>query len=77
MCKAVVAVEQGGDSIHLAAHTYGVPQSTLHDHVSGKVEYGAKATWGCLPILITVTTYLDIARSLCRNLSKYTTNSYN
>ena len=42
MCKAVVAVEQGGDSIHLAADTYGVPQSTLHDHVSGKVEHGAK-----------------------------------
>ena len=34
MCKAVVAVEQGGDSIR----QYGVPRSTLHDHVSGKVE---------------------------------------
>ena len=42
MSKAVVAVEQGGDSIRRAADKYGVPRSTLHDHVSGKVEHGAK-----------------------------------
>ena len=40
--KAVAAVEKGEDSIRRAANKYGLPRSTLHDHVSGKVQYGAK-----------------------------------
>ena len=36
------AVEQGGSSIRRAAVEYGIPRSTLHDHISGKVEHGAK-----------------------------------
>ena len=40
--KAVAAVEKGEDSIRHAANEYGLPHSTLHDHISGKVQYGAK-----------------------------------
>ena len=40
--KAVAAVEKEEDSIRRAADKYGLPRSTLHDHVSGKVQYGAK-----------------------------------
>lgn len=39
MQKAVAAVECEGESLRCAAEKYG---STLHDHVSGKVEFGAK-----------------------------------
>ena len=42
MQSAIAAVEQGGSSIHRAAVEYGIPCSTLHDHISGKVEHGAK-----------------------------------
>ena len=39
--KAVAAVEKGEDSIRRAADKYGLPRSTLHDHISEKVQYGA------------------------------------
>ena len=42
MQKAIAAAEQGNDSIHRAAEKYGIPTSTLQDHVSGKVDLGAK-----------------------------------
>ena len=42
MQKAIAAVEQGTDSIRRAAEKYGIPRSTLHDHVSGKVDLRAK-----------------------------------
>ena len=41
MEKAIVAVDRG-ESIRRAAEMFGVPRSTLHDHVSGKVEQYAK-----------------------------------
>ena len=41
MEKAFAAVEKG-TSIRKAAELYGVPRSTLHDRVSGRVELGCK-----------------------------------
>ena len=42
MHKAVAAVERDGESVRHAVEKYGIPRSTLHDHVSVEVEYGAK-----------------------------------
>lgn len=42
MQNAVAAVEKGEDSIRRAAEKYDIPRSTLHDHVSGKIQHGAK-----------------------------------
>lgn len=39
--QRAVAVEEG-ESLRHAAENYGVPCSTLHDHVSGKVEPGLR-----------------------------------
>ncbi len=39
---AVCAVQRDGVSIRRAAITYGLPKSTLYDHVSGKVSRLAK-----------------------------------
>lgn len=36
------AVESEGLSIHRAAQLYGVPKSTLYDHVSGRISSKAK-----------------------------------
>ena len=41
MLNAVVAVDKGLP-LRQAAEMYRVPKSTLHDHVSGKVSYGAR-----------------------------------
>ena len=41
MNNAMYAYEKG-ESVRRAADMYGVPKSTLHDHVSGKVLVGAK-----------------------------------
>ena len=41
MLNAVVAVDKGLP-LRQAAEMYRVPKSTLHDHVSGKVAYGAR-----------------------------------
>ena len=40
MQKAMAAVDQG-DSLCHTAERFGVPRSTLHDHVTGKVQLGA------------------------------------
>ena len=40
MQKAVEAVQVGGLTIRRAAEEYGVPRSTLHDRVSGRVQAG-------------------------------------
>ncbi len=42
MQKAVAAVEKQGESIRRVSEKYGIPRSTLHDHISGKVEHGSK-----------------------------------
>ena len=42
MNNAMYACEKG-ESVRRAAAMYGVPKSTLHDHVSGKVLVGAKS----------------------------------
>lgn len=42
LSKALAEVEKGL-SIRTVAEMYGIPKSTLHDHVSGKVAYGAKS----------------------------------
>ena len=44
-CKITRAVEavHKGMSIRRAAEEYGIPQSTLHDHVVGKVKLGSKS----------------------------------
>ena len=37
LLKAIADVQAGeGSSMHAAAHKYGVPPSTLHDHLKGK-----------------------------------------
>ena len=41
LSKALTAVDDGL-SIRKVAEMYSIPKSTLHDHVSGKVRYGAK-----------------------------------
>ena len=41
MQKAVTAVEQEGISLRQAAEMYGIPRSTLHDHITGRIELGA------------------------------------
>ena len=41
MQKAITAVEHEGISLRRAAEMYGIPRSTLHDHVTGQVEHGA------------------------------------
>ena len=41
MKDAVAAIEQGM-SIRRASKIYHVPRSTLHDHVTGKIKYGAR-----------------------------------
>lgn len=41
MLNSLVAVNKGLP-LRQAAEMYRVPKSTLHDHVSGKVAYGAK-----------------------------------
>ena len=41
MSEAVADVEKGM-SIRCASEKYSIPRSTLHDHVSGKVKFGAK-----------------------------------
>ena len=50
MDKAITAVERG-TSVRKAAEMFGVPRSTLHDHISGKVELYAKQ--GPKPYLTT------------------------
>ena len=50
LMNAMAAVDNG-ISIRKAAEMYGVPRSTLHDHVSGKIAYGAKS--GPSPYLTT------------------------
>ena len=42
MIKAMTAVEHG-TSLRQASELYGVPRSTLHDRVSGKVQHGTRA----------------------------------
>ena len=41
MCLAYKAVIEGGESVRKAATDYGVPHSTLHDRISGRVALGA------------------------------------
>ena len=41
LSKALAAIDEGF-SIRKVAEMYGIPKSTLHDHVSGKVAYGSK-----------------------------------
>ena len=40
MQNAITAVEQNGISLRHASEMYGVPRTTLHDHVTGRVEHG-------------------------------------
>ena len=42
LMNAMAAVDNG-TSIRKAAEMYSIPRSTLHDHVSGKIAYGAKS----------------------------------
>ena len=44
MQMAIAAVEQQEMTLRRAALCYGIPSSTLHDRISGKVKDGA--TWG-------------------------------
>ncbi len=41
MQRAYAAVESGV-SVRMAAELFGVPQSTLHDRIIGKLDLGAK-----------------------------------
>ena len=41
MARAINAVEQQGISIRRASEMYQIPRSTLHDHITGKVEHGS------------------------------------
>ena len=40
--QAMAAVEHG-KSIRCAAEMFGIPRATLHDHISGRIQYGAKS----------------------------------
>lgn len=40
--KAALKAVEDGKSINRAARDYGIPKSTLYDHVSGKVVHGIK-----------------------------------
>lgn len=42
MVMAIAAVEHG-ESIRSASERYSVPRATLHDYVSGRVQFGAKS----------------------------------
>ena len=42
MQKAMEAIEKG-DTIRMAAEKFSVPQSSLHDRVSGRVQHGKQA----------------------------------
>ena len=42
MMNAMLAVEKG-NSLRHSAEMYGVPKSTLFDHVTGKVAFGARS----------------------------------
>ena len=50
LMNAMAAVDNG-TSIRKAAEMYGIPRSTLHDHVSGRIKYGARS--GPSPYLTT------------------------
>ena len=39
--KAYLAVEKDGVSIRRAAEMYNIPKSTLHDRISGRVQFGS------------------------------------
>ena len=39
MQKVTAGVERGGDNICRAAEKCDIPHSTLHDHVTGKIEH--------------------------------------
>ncbi|KAH3860523.1 hypothetical protein DPMN_023424 [Dreissena polymorpha] len=41
MAKAVAQVQLGNLSIRKAAETFNVPRSSLHDHISGRMEVHA------------------------------------
>ena len=41
MGKAITAVEHEGISLRQAAEMFEIPRSTLHDHVTGRIEHGA------------------------------------
>lgn len=43
LMNAMSAVERGTASLRKSAEMYKIPLSTLHDHVSGKVAYGARS----------------------------------
>ena len=44
MMNAMLAVEKGIPALRHAAELYHIPRSTLHDHVSGKVEFEAQSS---------------------------------
>lgn len=50
--NAMAAVE-GGISVRRAAEMYNVLKSTLHDHVEGKISFGARSRSGPSPYLTT------------------------
>ena len=62
MEKAIAAIDRG-ESIQRAAEMFGVPCSTLHDHISGKVEQYARQ--GPKPYL-TLEEEDELANSLLR-----------
>lgn len=41
LCGAIADIEKGM-SIRRASEKYNIPRSTLHDHVSGKIAFGAR-----------------------------------
>ena len=41
MDRAINAIEQQGITIRKAAEMYQIPRSTLHDHLTGKLEHGS------------------------------------
>ena len=64
LSKALAAIDEGF-SIRKVAEMYGIPKSTLHDHVSGKVAYGSK----CGP-----DPYLDLEEE--EELANFLVRSY-
>ena len=63
MEKAIKAVHKGTLSVRRAAEVYGIPKSTLHDRISGKVVQGASS--GPEPYL-TVTEETELVQFLTK-----------
>ena len=74
MEKLITAVEHEGIGLRQAVEMYAIPWSTLHDHVTGKIEHGALS--GPRPYL-TKDEEEELVRNATVNTSKRESELYN